>query len=193
MKGTGVRWDGHRAKMRTRPWGSQAFSSLKPLTGEVDSLLRKKRLSECQIRAWLRQIQQSLSHSSSEGGCVHLFLLLFSKYAASTWPLLASKNDPLSQLDQCSVLKKKRNIFGILRCKQRHLHCGHSWGKYNRWLDFLLLWQVVLDLQRRYFLTYTHENQCQFLGAEPGPGTVSCLLRKCQALFKGSYFIEYNI
>lgn len=109
---------------------------------------------------WDKYKSQSHVYPVKEVAVYFLITSTFSKCAAVTWPLLISKNDPLPQLSQCkyltsSFLKKKRNIFGILRSKQRQLWCGHSWGKCNRCLDFLLLWWVVLNFQRRYFLIHT--------------------------------------
>lgn len=104
------------------------------------------------------------------------------------WPTASPR--PV-QISHQLCAEENMNVFGILRSKQRQLQCGHSWGRCNRWLGFLLLWWVVLSLQRRYFFNI-HENNVSSFG-QNWDLAVFYLLRRCPVFLKNSYLIEYNI
>jgi hypothetical protein len=125
--------------------------------------------------------RESLPHPSSEGGVAKestfLLLMSLSRYLERLGLNWVKRPTVLIQPIQIFpqfCVEERMNTFGIVRGEWRQLWCSHSLREDSIWLDFLLLWWVVQNLQRRYFLTQASVTNASIPGHNQDSGTVLC-------------------
>lgn len=163
-----------------------------PLIGEVKSFYRGEKLNECQTRGLVSPMTNIKNYSHNlpvKGDRVSISMLLtsLSRYFRMTlstvnsvkWPRVLSP--PILIFPQLRV-EERMNKFGLIRGGRRWLQCTHSPREDNRWIDFLLLWWMAQNQQRRGLLTQACVTNASSLGQSQDSGTTLPLpLEKVQS------------
>lgn len=163
-----------------------------PLIGEVKSFYRGEKLNECQTRGLVSPMTNIKNYSHNlpvKGDRVSISMLLtsLSRYFRMTlstvnsvkWPRVLSP--PILIFPQLRV-EERMNKFGLVRGGRRWLQCTHSPREDNRWIDFLLLWWMAQNQQRRGLLTQACVTNASSLGQSQDSGTTLPLpLEKVQS------------
>ena len=163
-----------------------------PLIGEVKSFYRGEKLNECQTRGLVSPMTNIKNYSHNlpvKGDRVSISMLLtsLSRYFRMTlstvnsvkWPRVLSP--PILIFPQLRV-EERMNKFGLIRGGRRWLQCTHSPREDNRWIDFLLLWWMAQNQQRRGLRTQACVTNASSLGQSQDSGTTLPLpLEKVQS------------